>query len=148
MECKHYALECKRGCTDKCFAENLYRPSNGSEGCGFTSCFCDNCIHENPDPESGKKCELLTSSMLYYPTEKGYPMEWNYDPEGNPRCTKFVKWDWGNDGDPNDPDNPNRPPDPPDPMQLNLFPLYVGDKNITAGRIDHDHRIPAEEAKA
>jgi hypothetical protein len=91
---------------------------------GFTSAFCDNCLHDNPDPEKKPKCEILTATMCFYPTDPEYPLEWIYDSLGHPRCTKFVNWNWSSDGDPDDPDNPNKPPDPPDPRQLNLFPLF------------------------
>lgn len=124
MKCKTYNTECKRECTTVCACENSYRPSNGSEGMGFTGEFCDNCVHENPDPDSKRKCELLSATMMLDPWEKGYPREWQYTPEGKPTCTAFVKWDWGNDGDPDDPDNPKKLPDPPDPCQMDLFPLY------------------------
>jgi hypothetical protein len=85
--------------------------------------FCYQCIHDNPNPDTGKKCDLIAFSMCFYPTEPNYPNEWIYDSNKRPKCTKFVKWDWGN-GDPDDPNNPNKLPDPPDPRQLNLFPLY------------------------
>lgn len=121
-QCKRYALECKRSCTDKCACENSYRPSNGSEGEGFMSEFCLQCIHDNPDPNSPKKCEILTATMFFYPTDPEYPKEWIYK-DGKPRCTNFVRWDWDNDGDPDDPHNPKAPVIP-DPNQLDLFPLY------------------------
>jgi hypothetical protein len=124
MKCKRFASECKRGCTDNCAAENAYIPSNGTEGMMFTESFCDHCIHDNPDPNSRKKCELLTASMFFLPTDPEFPREWTYDPFGNPVCTKHVNWNWGKYGDPDDPDNPNKPPDPPDPKQLDMFPLY------------------------
>lgn len=101
-----------------------YRPSNGTEGCWFMSEHCEKCIHENPDPDHKKKCELITLVMCLDQDDKDYPREWTYDAMGEPTCTKFVNWDWGNNGDPDDPDNPNAPPPPPDPNQLNLFPLY------------------------
>lgn len=123
MQCTRYSSECKRGCTDKCAAENSYRPSNGTEGAGFTEEYCMNCLHCDPDPDGKKQCELLLASMCFYPTEPEYPREWIYDALGNPKCTKHVNWDWGKNGDPDDPDNPNKPPDPPDPRQLHLFPL-------------------------
>lgn len=129
LKCKTYAGECKRGCTDKCAAENAYYPSNGTEGCGFMSEFCEHCIHDNPDPESGKKCEIILLAMCYDPTEPQYPREWIYNSLGHPTCTKYVNWDWGNDGDPDDDDNPKRPPPPPDPRQLNLFPLFHPELN-------------------
>lgn len=120
MNCRFSS--CKRGCTTICAAENLYRPSNGTEGMSFTEDFCEQCIHDNPDPNHPKKCEIFTATMLYGPNEPEYPKEWCYQ-DGKPTCTNFVKWDWGN-GDPDDPDNPHAPPPPPDPNQLNLFPLY------------------------
>lgn len=128
MECKTYSMECKRGCTNACVCENTYRPSNGTEGAGFTEEYCMNCLHCNPDPNGKKQCEILLATMCFYPPEPEYPLEWKYDPLGNPICTKHVHWDWDKNGDPDDPDNPNKPPDPPDPNQLHLFPLYPDEK--------------------
>lgn len=126
MKCNWHT--CKRGCVDRCAAENSYIPSNGTEGMSFMEDFCDQCLHQNPDPDpettKAKNCEICMRTMCYHPNEPEYPREWIYLPNGKPTCTKFVKWDWNRDGDPDDPDNPNRPPDPPDPKQLNLFPLY------------------------
>lgn len=129
-KCTQYATECKRGCNGICAAENSFRPSNGTEGMDWMEDFCSQCIHDNPyldDPEKkymGKRsCELITNAMCFYPTDPEYPKEWVYQ-AGKPVCTKFFKWDWGNDGDPDDPNNPKRPPDPPNPAQLHLFPLY------------------------
>jgi hypothetical protein len=127
MTCPTFASECKRGCTDKCAAENAYIPSNGSEGMGFMSCFCEQCIHDNPDPEKKPKCDIIALAMLYYPTDPKYPGEWIYK-NNEPTCTKFVKWEWDNDGDPGDPDNPKAPVIP-DPRQLNLFPLFPTEQN-------------------
>jgi len=97
----------------------LYRPSNGTEGEWFMCEYCLNCIHENPDMDKKPKCKLMTASMCFDITEPEYPKEWCYDENDKPVCTKFVKWDWGNDGDPNDPDNP-KAPIPEDPNQLCL----------------------------
>ena len=94
-----------------------YKPSNGTEGEYFMSEHCYQCIHDNPDPDKNPKCELLLASMCFDMNEKGYPKEWCYNEEGRPTCTKFNKWDWGNDGDPNDPDNP-KAPIPDNPNQL------------------------------
>lgn len=131
-QCKRWAAECKRGCTDQCFIElhKIYRPSNGTEGMIFEEHFCSNCIHDNPDPNHPKKCELIIGAYCAYPTDPEYPIEWKYDALGHPTCTKFVNWDWNKDGDPDDPDNPNKPPDPPDPNQLNLFPLYPNEETF------------------
>lgn len=60
-------------------------------------------------------------------TDKDYPKEWIYNRENKPICTSFVKWDWGNDGDPNDPDNP-KAPIPENPNQL-VFPFMIDEIN-------------------
>lgn len=106
-----------------------YRPSNGTEGMYFTSEFCEQCFHENPHPDKKPKCEILSLSMCFDLNDKEYPKEWVQDLDGkNPRCTKFKKWDWGNDGDPNDHDNPNFVP-PVSPNQMDL-PFHIN-KNIS-----------------
>lgn len=97
-----------------------YYPSNGTEGEIFISHFCMNCIHEkwlHTQVDSDKKCEILSNTMIYNKQDKEYPSEWTYDDAGNPTCTAFVKWDWGNDED-----GLNEPPEPPidDPNQLCL----------------------------
>ena len=136
MKCERYNTECKRGCTTTCACLNSYHPSNGTEGMSFMEDFCLQCIHDNPDLDSPKKCEILTATMCFYPTDPEYPKEWIYK-NGYPVCTKFQKWDWGNDGDPDDPDNPKAPPPPPDPMQLDLFPLFPSEielKNLNQNK--------------
>lgn len=133
MQCKRYATECRRGCTDKCAAENSYRPSNGTEGECFIYYHCRQCIHDHPDMMHPKKCLILTSTMCFDPTDPEYPKEWIYK-DGKPTCTNYVKWDWGNDGDPDDPDNPKATPPPPDPNQLHLFPLYPNETTYIDGR--------------
>ncbi len=126
-QCSTYASECKRGCNGVCAAKNSYYPSNGTEGAGFMGIHCENCIHDNVAKE--KYCPIITSTMCFYPTDPEYPREWIIK-DGRATCTNFVKWDWGNDGDPDDPDNPLAPPPPPDPNQLNLFPLYPDEKHF------------------
>jgi hypothetical protein len=123
---------CKRGCTDKCWAEanDSYCPSNGTEGASFLEQFCMNCLHCDPDPNGKKQCEIMLMTMMVYPNDPRYPREWKYDALGHPTCTKHVSWDWGTNGDPDDPDNPNKPPDPPDPNQLDLFPLFPDERNF------------------
>lgn len=98
-----------------------YRPSNGTEGDGFMNEFCFQCIHDNPDIDAkSPRCEIMTLTMCLGVDDKDYPKEWIYGDDGKPKCTKFVKWDWDNDGDPNDLDNPKSPPIV-DPNQLMLF---------------------------
>lgn len=111
-----------------------YRPSNGTEGDCFMSNFCYQCIHDNPDYNAkSPRCEIMTLTMCLGVDDKDYPKEWIYQ-DGKPTCTNFVKWDWGNDGDPNDPDNPKAPPPPPDPNQLSMFPLYPNETTYQAGQ--------------
>jgi hypothetical protein len=98
--------------------QRKYRPSNGTEGDYFMSKFCYQCIHDNPDYNAKEpRCEIMTLTMCLDLNDKEYPKEWCYGEDGKPKCTNFVKWDWGNDGDPNDPDNP-KAPIPDDPNQL------------------------------
>jgi hypothetical protein len=143
MQCKTYATECKRNCTDKCACENSYHPSNGTEGMSFIEDFCLQCIHDNPYLDTNehhwmgkRRCDIFTATLCFHPPDPEYPKEWIYL-AGKPTCTKFVKWDWGNDGDPDDPENPKAPPPPPDPNQLHLFPLYPDERAfiITPERI-------------
>lgn len=97
----------------------LYRPSNGTEGECFTEKYCMNCINCDPDPCGKKQCGILCDALVYDVNEPEYPKEWVYDEKGQPKCTAWVKWDWGKDGDPDNPDNPNAPI-PEDPNQLCL----------------------------
>ena len=111
-----------------------YQPSNGSEGMWFEGEFCDQCIHQTPicDHIKQKNCDIVLMAMLHSPGHPEYPKEWIYR-DGKPTCTKFVKWDWDNDGNPDDPDNPKAPPPPPDPNQLSLFPLYPNELTFLHG---------------
>lgn len=109
--------------------EKLYRPSNGTEGEAFIYNWCRNCIHgayeHNPN---AKSCEIVSRSFCFEVKDPEYPKEWCYQ-NNKAVCTAFVKWDWGNDGDPNDPDIPKAPV-PEDPMQLCL-PFIIEDVPVT-----------------
>lgn len=97
-----------------------YRPSNGTEGDGFMENFCYQCIHDNPDYNArSPRCEIMTLTMCLGVDDNDYPSEWQYDENDRPTCTKWKKWDWGNDGNPDDPENPKFIP-PDDPNQLCL----------------------------
>lgn len=107
----------------------LYRPSNGTEGMWFEENHCQQCIHEHIPSE--KYCDIVTLVMGYYITDPEYPTEWRYV-DGKPTCTKWQKWDWGNDDD--DRNEPPPPPEPEDPNQL-LMPfgfseLFKGMENV------------------
>lgn len=97
-----------------------YMPSNGTEGMSFEEDHCMQCINCDPNPSGKKQCKIWFNAINSWP--QGIA-QWIYR-DGKPTCTNFVKWDWGNDGDPDDPDNPKAPPPPLDPNQLSLFPLY------------------------
>lgn len=68
-----------------------YRPSNGTEGSGFTEGLCANCkadraFRENPDQADG--CPLLANSLAFNVNEPGYPKEWIWK-DGEPTRTAF-----------------------------------------------------------
>ncbi len=100
-----------------------YTPSNGTEGTWFISKFCDNCVHQHPDPENPRQCyDILLKSLM-----GGQPPEWVYNEEAEPVCTAFVKFDWGDEDDGwNDPDGPDSPIQPEDPNQL-LIPFDISE---------------------
>lgn len=105
-----------------------YRPSNGTEGMGFCEMFCEQCIHEkfiHTQNDADKKCDILSRTLMHDVEDPEYPEEWTYDSEGNPTCTAFQKWDWGNDGDGWN-DLPE--PEPEDPNQM-CFPFVMDEIN-------------------
>ena len=116
-----------------------YQPSNGTEGMWFIEKFCMNCINCDPDPNGPKQCEILCRSMTFNIKDPNYPTEWTYNDMDEPICTSWVKWDWGNDGDPDNPDNPKAPPPPVPDNQLMLFSI--------ADEILENHR-PVETLKS
>lgn len=86
-----------------------YRPSNGTEGMIFMDKFCD----------------IISNTMAYDINDPEYPKEWIYNEKNEPVCTKWVKWDWDNDGNPDDEDNPKAPRPPTPYNQLDMFPLEI-----------------------
>lgn len=104
-----------------------YQPSNGTEGMIFMEEYCEQCIHERwchfqDENKEEDKCQILSNTMIYDVRDEEYPEEWTYDENDNPICTKWQKWDWGNDND-----GWNEPPEPPyepqDPNQLMMFSI-------------------------
>jgi len=65
-----------------------YRPSNGTEGEIFMTSFCDQCIHDNGET---KLCHIIGRTMALDIDDPGYPCEWQYGDDGQPKCTKFKK---------------------------------------------------------
>ncbi len=79
-----------------------YRPSNGSEGCGFTQHFCEHCVHEkwsHTQRDGDKQCDIMNRSFLHDIDDPEYPVEWQYDENDRPTCTAWKKWNWGPDED-------------------------------------------------
>ena len=75
-----------------------YEPSNGTEGEIFHSGWCANCarykamsegkpIEECDDDET---CDILGRSFLGI-DDPLYPVEWQYNKDGQPCCTAFVE---------------------------------------------------------
>lgn len=75
-------------------AGESYRPSNGSEGEGFTERYCDRCerdarYRETHDGRDG--CQILAASMLFDFGSPDYPKEWVYGSNCKPTCTAFEE---------------------------------------------------------
>lgn len=109
-------------------AGKSFMPSTGSEGMVFEEAFCANCIHEkfmHTQSHADKQCEVFNRVWLNAPNPQP---EWQFNEDGWPVCTEWVKWDWDKDDD----GNWNDPvlPDPISPDQLNLFPLYPNEKDF------------------
>lgn len=69
-----------------------YRPSNGTEGAGFMSRFCDQC--RNDDGGVGETvCEIIGNTMAYDVDDPEYPDAWCYGQDGQPQCTAFHSKD-------------------------------------------------------
>ena len=74
----------------------LFRPSNGSEGHGFESQWCELCKAEKAYRDSGGEqdgCPILIKVYALQIDDPGYPKEWRRDGPSGPRCTAFVAAD-------------------------------------------------------
>lgn len=69
-----------------------YRPSNGSEGCGFECEWCEKCERDREWREHERDgCAVHRAAYVYDIGEEGYPAQWVCDDDGrNPRCAAFV----------------------------------------------------------
>ncbi len=87
----HAALNAER-------AGQPYQPSNGTEGEFFFEAWCRGCARDRAmregddvnDCDDNEVCDLIARSMAFKPGDAEYPVEWQYDKEGQPCCTAFV----------------------------------------------------------
>lgn len=78
-----------------------FRPSNGTEGELFIAAWCHNCkkdsfANESCDSEhchDQETCQIIGDTMLFDVEDEGYPSEWTYGTDGQPRCTAFISID-------------------------------------------------------
>lgn len=63
-----------------------YRPSNGTEGEGFQSRWCEGCERDRYD---SKPCRILGYSMAFNLGDTDYPKQLVYDADGHASCTAF-----------------------------------------------------------
>lgn len=97
-------------------AGQKYRPGNGTEGSIFCDAWCSQCardhgmLHGLPleDCDDNQVCQIIADSYVYQVDHPSYPAQWQYGPDGQPRCTDFVP-----DGQPI--------PLPPDTLSGDLF---------------------------
>lgn len=69
-----------------------YRPSNGSEGEGFTAKFCETCERDRAyrEDEAQEGCDILARALIFDIDKPGFPREWTYDEDNNPTCTAYL----------------------------------------------------------
>ena len=98
-----------------------YQPSNKSEGCAFIAANCEKCKNElfvHTQNEDHLKCDILSRTMIFSINDPEYPEEWNYNEDGNPRCSARIPyvWDFDSEGEPLFIEKPTI-----DPNQLSLL---------------------------
>lgn len=68
---------------------DLYRPSNGTEGCAFEATFCDCCVHQTETVT----CDIWLRAHTFQIGDAEYPNEWRYEVgfvrDREPTCTAF-----------------------------------------------------------
>lgn len=71
-------------------AGEKYRPSNGTEGDMFAERWCLDCKRSaahRTDPDNADPCPIEMAAFWYDIYDPKYPAEWQYGPDGQPRCT-------------------------------------------------------------
>lgn len=75
-------------------AGQKYRPSNGFEGDLFMGSWCAHCSRDaahRADPDGADGCPIIAATHALDVDDEGYPAEWQYGPDGQPRCTAFTE---------------------------------------------------------
>ncbi len=76
-----------------------YRPSNGTEGDSFFAHWCFKCqrdkaMREGADIDEcddNERCDIIANTMAYDVEDSEYPIEWQYDNNGEHCCTAFIE---------------------------------------------------------
>jgi hypothetical protein len=79
-------------------AGKKYQPSNGTEGEIFISSWCGECARDKSAREGvditecddNEVCRIIGNTFAYRVDDPEYPIEWQYDKDGQPCCTAFV----------------------------------------------------------
>ena len=66
-------------------AGEKFRPSNGTEGELFIDSWCFECQRD-----TNQDCPIVAATFAFDVTDPEYPSEWQYGPDGQPRCTAFI----------------------------------------------------------
>jgi hypothetical protein len=88
----------------KARAGEKYRPSNGTEGEIFIEAWCGRCKHDaefQANPDSADGCQIVAATFCFDVPDPKYPPEWQYDADGQPKCTAFEHLDAPDKQDPN-----------------------------------------------
>lgn len=76
-----------------------YRPGTGTEGAIFIESWCGQCERDHgmmkglplEECDDNQICQIIGDSYLLAVDHPDYPKEWQYGPDGQPRCTAFVE---------------------------------------------------------
>lgn len=82
-----YPADLATACASR--AGQPYRPSNGLEGDLFYEAWCADCVRDaaiRADPVLGTGCAILAATMAHGLDDPGYPKEWRFGADGQPRC--------------------------------------------------------------
>jgi hypothetical protein len=79
-------------------AGEKYRPSNGTEGEIFITSWCGKCQRDKAmregfdidECDDNERCDIIANTFAYDVEDPEYPIEWQYDKDGQPCCTAYV----------------------------------------------------------